>query len=71
MKPLDEITVLVTGSTDGIGKLTALNMAKAKARVLVHGRNKEKVISATEEIKKLRAIKMLKGLLPIFHLWQK
>jgi NAD(P)-dependent dehydrogenase (short-subunit alcohol dehydrogenase family) len=36
-------TVLVTGSTDGLGFQTAQELARLGARVLVHGRNPEKV----------------------------
>ena len=32
-------TVLITGSTDGIGKQTALEAADAGAEVIVHGRD--------------------------------
>jgi len=35
-------TVLVTGSTDGVGKLVAQRLAQAGAHVLLHGRNREK-----------------------------
>ncbi len=35
-------TVLITGSTDGVGKLVALRLAVAGARVLLHGRDKKK-----------------------------
>ncbi len=31
--------VLITGSTDGIGKQTALDLARMGAWVLLHGRN--------------------------------
>lgn len=43
-------TVLITGSTDGIGKQTALDLAKMGARVLVHGRNAERTQAAAAEI---------------------
>lgn len=43
--------VLVTGSTDGIGKQTALDLAKMGAHVIVHGRNEIKAIAAMRELK--------------------
>jgi retinol dehydrogenase-14 len=43
--------VLVTGSTDGIGKETALGIARMEALVLLHGRNAEKGRRVTEEIR--------------------
>lgn len=43
-------TVLVTGSTDGIGKRTAHDLAAIGATVLLHGRNASKGAAAAEEI---------------------
>jgi NAD(P)-dependent dehydrogenase (short-subunit alcohol dehydrogenase family) len=43
-------TVLVTGSTDGIGKATALDLAQMGAKVLLHGRDPEKGRRVHEEI---------------------
>ncbi|HHT75920.1 MAG: SDR family NAD(P)-dependent oxidoreductase [Methanomassiliicoccaceae archaeon] len=43
-------TVLITGSTDGIGKRTAHDLAAMGATVLMHGRNAEKGAVAMEEI---------------------
>ena len=45
--------VLVTGSTDGIGKQTALKLAQLGFKVIVHGRNREKSENAASEIRKL------------------
>ncbi len=50
-KQLSNQIVLITGSTDGIGKLTALKLAELKAHILVHGRNNEKLNSVVEELK--------------------
>jgi NAD(P)-dependent dehydrogenase (short-subunit alcohol dehydrogenase family) len=42
--------VLVTGSTDGIGKETALGLARAGAHVIVHGRSRPKVDAALADL---------------------
>ena len=44
-------TILITGSTDGIGKLAALNLAKAGHQVYLHGRDAEKLDSVIAEVK--------------------
>lgn len=46
-------TVLVTGSTDGIGKATAMELARRGAKVLLHGRDSEKGRVVLEEIQKI------------------
>lgn len=51
MKSLSERTVLITGATDGLGKMTAEQFAKQGARILLHGRNEEKGSNTVEEIK--------------------
>jgi NAD(P)-dependent dehydrogenase (short-subunit alcohol dehydrogenase family) len=44
-------TVLITGSTDGVGKLVALKLARAGARTLLHGRNQKKGEAVLREIR--------------------
>lgn len=44
-------TILITGSTDGIGKLAALNLAKAGHQVYLHGRDADKLDSVIMEVK--------------------
>jgi short-subunit dehydrogenase len=36
-------TILITGSTDGMGKLTAIKLAKDGHEIYVHGRNATKL----------------------------
>ena len=43
-------TVIITGSTDGIGKQTALILAQKGFFVLIHGRNEEKCRQTVNEI---------------------
>ena len=62
MKPLDQQIILITGSTDGIGKLTALQLAKEKANVIVHGRNESKVVKVVDELKTKSGNKNIMGL---------
>jgi NAD(P)-dependent dehydrogenase (short-subunit alcohol dehydrogenase family) len=42
MRPPDEITALVTGATDGLGRSVATQLARRGARVIVHGRDPER-----------------------------
>lgn len=46
-------TIMITGSTDGIGKQTALELAQMGAHILLHGRNRERGEAVREEIKKI------------------
>lgn len=45
-------TVLITGSTDGLGKQVALQAARAGATLLLHGRNEHKGAAVRAEISK-------------------
>jgi NAD(P)-dependent dehydrogenase (short-subunit alcohol dehydrogenase family) len=50
MRPIEEQVILVTGATDGIGKITALELARMGAKVLVHGRSREKCTAVVKAI---------------------
>jgi NAD(P)-dependent dehydrogenase (short-subunit alcohol dehydrogenase family) len=43
-------TILITGSTDGIGKQTALELAHMGANVIIHGRDPQRVQNVKEEV---------------------
>ncbi len=43
--------ILITGSTDGIGKQTAFNLGSKGYQVIVHGRKKDRVEETTDELK--------------------
>jgi NAD(P)-dependent dehydrogenase (short-subunit alcohol dehydrogenase family) len=45
-------TVLVTGSTDGVGRYVAAKLAGAGAKVLIHGRDAARAKTLIEEIKR-------------------
>ncbi|MDD1719644.1 MAG: SDR family oxidoreductase [Methanoregulaceae archaeon] len=44
--------ILVTGSTDGIGKATAIELARAGAEVIIHGRKRSKGLAVLAEVSK-------------------
>ena len=44
-------TILITGSTDGIGKLAAIRLAKEGHYICLHGRNSEKLTAVIREIR--------------------
>jgi NAD(P)-dependent dehydrogenase (short-subunit alcohol dehydrogenase family) len=45
-------TVLITGSTDGVGRYVAAKLASAGAKVLIHGRDRERGTALADEIKR-------------------
>lgn len=49
---LDGKTVLITGSTDGVGRYVAAKLAAAGAKVLIHGRDSERAKTLADEIKR-------------------
>ncbi len=51
MKSLSNKVVLVTGSTAGLGKAVAFEMANKDATILLHGRNPQKGAAVLKEIR--------------------
>jgi NAD(P)-dependent dehydrogenase (short-subunit alcohol dehydrogenase family) len=52
--PLSDRTVLVTGSTDGVGRRVAIRLAEQGARVLLHGRDRRRAQEVMDEIHRSR-----------------
>jgi len=52
-KNIENKRILITGSTDGLGKLLAIELAKHGGNIIIHGRNKEKIESVLNEIKEI------------------
>ena len=59
-------TILITGSTDGIGKLSAEKLATAGHELLLHGRNPQKLESVVQEIKEKTQNRQISGFLADF-----
>ena len=47
---MDDKTALITGSTDGVGRYVAAKLAAAGAKVLIHGRDKQRARTLIDEI---------------------
>jgi NAD(P)-dependent dehydrogenase (short-subunit alcohol dehydrogenase family) len=54
-------TIIITGSTDGIGKLAALKLAKDGHNIYIHGRNSEKLANVISEIQTASNNSNIKG----------
>ena len=50
MKHIAQQIILITGSTDGLGKQMALSLARQGATILLHGRNQERLEATQREI---------------------
>lgn len=59
-------TILITGSTDGIGKLAAIKLAKEGHIIYVHGRSQEKLSAAISKIKDGSQNENIKGYIADF-----
>ncbi len=55
-------TVLITGSTDGIGKQTAIDAASSGAEIIIHGRNEERVSQTVNFIKEKTGNELIYGI---------
>jgi NAD(P)-dependent dehydrogenase (short-subunit alcohol dehydrogenase family) len=51
VRPLREQTILITGATDGLGKGVAIELARAGATLLLHGRDEARGQLAIHEIR--------------------
>lgn len=59
-------TILITGSTDGIGKLTAIKLAESGHKILLHGRNHQKLNLTISEIQKISGNQEIQGFIADF-----
>src|SRR3954468_2300267 len=50
MRPIEQTTVLITGATDGLGRGVARDLAARGAKVLLHGRSREKLDELSAEL---------------------
>src|SRR3989304_1842195 len=55
MTDLKNKKILVTGSTDGLGRLLATELAKLGAEIIVHGREEGKAREVLAELKKVNS----------------
>lgn len=59
-------TILITGSTDGIGKLAAIKLGKDGHEIYLHGRNAQKLDKVISEIKAQTNNQHIKGFVADF-----
>jgi len=56
-------TVLITGSTDGLGKALATKLLEQHAHVIIHGRSQEKIDQTINELRELYPTHVIHSLL--------
>lgn len=59
-------SILITGSTDGIGKLAAIQLAQDGHKIYLHGRNPEKLATVISEVKSLSKNESVTGFVADF-----
>src|SRR4051812_31375145 len=52
MRPIEQSTVLVTGATDGLGRGVAERLAGKGAKVVLHGRDSERLEAVASELRR-------------------
>lgn len=57
-----EKTIVITGSTDGIGKLVAIQLAKDGHQMVLHGRKEDKLLQTIAEVKQVSKNEKVSGL---------
>jgi NAD(P)-dependent dehydrogenase (short-subunit alcohol dehydrogenase family) len=50
VRPIEDTTILITGSTDGLGRALAQRLAADGARLLLHGRDQERLDTLKAEL---------------------
>ncbi len=59
-------TILITGSTDGIGKLAAIKLAQDGHQIYLHGRNSDKLTRVIAELKTITGNQSIDGFVSDF-----